>query len=210
MNGNTMPDNAFYRILWDFDHPDFVRLCGRLHPEKFIKQVVSAGFDCVGLFAKDSLGQSLYPTQHGFRHPGLSMDMLGSLTQAAKAAGLTVIAYYNGTQDTYQATQWLIRRLLPRQILETDAAEIVEVALARQNHRVICHFINYANEKGYSTRQLPDYIPPIFNIKTTLNLGVFRKATCYPGGTALPLASQGERVSFSLPRLDIHNWVVLD
>jgi hypothetical protein len=108
------------------------------------------------------------------------------------------------------AVLWMVRRLLPDPLLDTDAPPTVEIALARQPNRILCHVINYANEKGYSLRQLPEFVAPIFDIGITLRAGNVIRVTCYPGGQPLEFTRSGHAVSFRLPRLDIHSIITLE
>ena len=86
----------------------------------------------------------------------------------------------------------------------------MEIALASQEGRILCHVINYGNEKGYSLRQLPEYVAPIFNIGITLRLNRVSEVTCYPGGEMLEFSQRTGAVFFRLPRLDIHSIVALE
>ena len=125
MRARQGPSDCFHRILWDCDHPGFVELFRELDPPDFVRQVRAAGFECVGFFARDSLGQSLYPTDIGHRHPGLFRDFLGEMTAAAQAEGLTVIAYVNATQDPWHARtrpEWAERSAGEREGVAAEAA----------------------------------------------------------------------------------------
>jgi hypothetical protein len=105
---------------------------------------------------------------------------------------------------------WLVRRMLPRQLIETDAPPTVEVALTRQGRRILCHVVNYANEKGYSLRQLPEFVPPLFDLGFTVWAEHVDRVTVQPGSQPLPFTRQDACVSFRLPRLDLHAVIVLE
>lgn len=83
------------KIHFDMHTPGNIPDIGKdFDPDRFARELKSAGFDAVGFFAKCGYGWSYYPTKIGMMHPGLNYDLFGKGVAAMKKQNLKVIAYY--------------------------------------------------------------------------------------------------------------------
>ena len=93
--------------------PDFNMLDKDFSPVKFVKRVLSTGADSVCLFSKCHYGYSYYSTKIGYPHPGLKIDLLGTLSREFKAQNpdIPVFVYYNlrfSPVDNKLHPEWLL------------------------------------------------------------------------------------------------------
>jgi hypothetical protein len=98
----------------------------------------------------------------------------------------------------------LIARLDPQPQLQTDAHPLVEMSLMRQNGRTLLHLINLS---GHSQT---GYFPPVPMTGIHIEIaGAFTSAKTLRDPGALPLQPKGAYTSFTLPRLNDYELVIL-
>ncbi len=93
--------------------PDFTMLKKKFSPKIFVERVLLTGADSVCIFSKCHYGYSYYPTGFGYPHPGLKIDLLGSLSREFKrqASEIPVFVYYNlrfSPVDSNLHPEWLL------------------------------------------------------------------------------------------------------
>ncbi|HEY3398429.1 MAG TPA: alpha-amylase family protein [Armatimonadota bacterium] len=96
------------RLHLDFHNPAGVPdLCAEFDPAEFAETIARAGFDSATVFAQDSQGHGYFPTEVGVRHPQLTRDLLGEMTQALHAHDITVGSYISVGCSSYARPEWL-------------------------------------------------------------------------------------------------------
>lgn len=64
--------------------------------EKFTDRIKDCGVDYLTFHARDNLGMAYYNTKLGIRHPSLTYDLFGKLSEACQRKGIALTAYLNG------------------------------------------------------------------------------------------------------------------
>ncbi len=78
-------------------------LLSQFDAKSMIAEFKKTHAEVIVAFAKDHHGHAYYPTDIGYRHPSLTVDMLGELTSEAKKEGIKVIAYFSIGWDNWAA-----------------------------------------------------------------------------------------------------------
>ena len=104
--------------------PDALMLCDDFSAAEFVHGIIATGADSVCVFSKCHYGYSYYPTEIGHPHPGLKIDLLGTLAREFKrqAPKMPVFVYYNlrfSPVDSNLHREWTITK-------PTDASQEVE------------------------------------------------------------------------------------
>ena len=101
------------RLLSDWQMPDFLEKL-EIDVEYFADKLEDVGAQVVQFTAKNSFGNSLYPTKIGRQHPTVvgGRDLFGEICSAVKRRGIGIIGYFNVLLDYDTAgerEQWLQR-----------------------------------------------------------------------------------------------------
>jgi hypothetical protein len=98
----TLP---FRHIHLDFHtSPAITGVGSDFNAEEFARTLKDAAINSITVFAKCHHGMSYYPTKVGVRHPHLTGDMLGGMTESCRRAGIRIAAYIS---TMYDQRAWL-------------------------------------------------------------------------------------------------------
>ena len=90
----------FRHIHLDFHtSPEVPDVGADFNAEEFVRTLTDASVNSITIFAKCHHGMSYYPTQVGFRHPGLKADLVGEMIEACHRAGILVPVYLSTMYD---------------------------------------------------------------------------------------------------------------
>ncbi|MBQ9771138.1 MAG: alpha-L-fucosidase [Lentisphaeria bacterium] len=90
----------FYDNHTHFDNPDVGK---DFDAEYFTDQLKRCGADYLGFHARCNQGMAYYDTKIGIKHPALTYDLFGQLTEACARKGIAVAAYLNGGISNMEA-----------------------------------------------------------------------------------------------------------
>lgn len=90
---HTVKYGMFYDNHTHIDNPDVGK---DFDAEYFTDQLKRCGADYLGFHARCNQGMAYYNTKIGTRHPSLTYDLFGKLTEACQRKGIAVVAYLNG------------------------------------------------------------------------------------------------------------------
>jgi len=112
-----------------------------------------------------------------------------------------------------QALRWTSGRPCP---IETDAPMLVESVLWAKGRVRLVHLLNDVSSFGRSAAPNPEAfggfraeVLPVHDISLTVS-GAYGKATVYPGTGSLDAKIRDGKTTVVVPRLDIHQMVVLE
>lgn len=127
------------------------------------------------------------------------------------ASPLFATYYAQGNTIYRRLVENCIALLLSDPLLTTDAGPSVEVSLMAQPNRWLIHLVNYHTEKRGLSPEVIEEIPPRFQIGLKVRTP-FRpsRVSLAPGGEAVAWHANDEYVTVTVPRLDIHQIVVLE
>ncbi|HEY3396543.1 MAG TPA: alpha-amylase family protein [Armatimonadota bacterium] len=95
------------RLHLDYHNPAGIPdLAADFDPAEFAGTLRRAGFDSATVFAQDAHGHAYFPSAVGVPHPHLQRDLLGEMTAALHAEGLTAAAYVNTGCSDYADPDW--------------------------------------------------------------------------------------------------------
>jgi len=104
------------------------------------------------------------------------------------------------------------RRLLPNRLVETDGPSGLIATLNEQPepNRYVLHLLFYIPERRGQAFDTIEEVIPLHDVTVTLNLpGSVNAARCVPEETPIPMERDGDRVRFTVPRLDGHQMIEL-
>jgi len=91
---------TFRKVHLDYHVSNTLRnVAGELDAEKLAQAYAAAHVQALCIFAKDGLGNCMYYTDIGRRHPHLQRDYLGEFSAALKRHGLRVMVYFAPGSD---------------------------------------------------------------------------------------------------------------
>ncbi|MFK7692251.1 beta-galactosidase trimerization domain-containing protein [Paenibacillus sp. HJGM_3] len=104
-----------------------------------------------------------------------------------------------------------IRKLYPNPKVEVKAPLSVEVNVMRQREpsRLIVHLINVREDKAAGSKSFIEDVAAITNIRVSLGVQATR-VLLQPEGVELDFTCEQDRISFLVPRLEIHTAVVVE
>jgi len=209
----------------DFLRPTDPRL-GRGLPAMDI--VVQGGFLDVELLpGARSLARARHPlTDRQFSHapyapPDPAGDGWGDAV-VLNAVGAGKVAYVAAPlfaaffEHDYHDHRKLIVNLLDLllgddRLLRVGAGPSVEVTLMRQGERLIVHLVNYHAERRGGSQGTIEEIPPRFDIPVRVIAPErLSRVSLAPSGEELAYEREGRFVRLVVPRLDLHQMVVLE
>jgi hypothetical protein len=141
-------------------------------------------------------------------HPAASIRKLGR--------GKIAAVYFTFGQDyvktrTGVARQFLndlARQLFPKPIVEVKGSSDVDVVVNRLGGKLAVNLVNVAGPHQYEP--ILDSIPPIGPLDVTIRQQTKPvKVTLEPAGTALPFEYGGGEIHLTVPRVDIHEIIVV-
>jgi hypothetical protein len=103
----------------------------------------------------------------------------------------------------------LSRQLFPKPIVEVKGSNDVDVVVNRQSGRLMVNLVNTAGQ--HQTDPVVDSIPPVGPLDVTIRQTTKpAKITLEPAGTVLPFEYRGGEIRITVPRVDIHEIIVVD
>lgn len=100
--------------------------------------------------------------------------------------------------------------LLPERLVKVEGPHTLEVTVMRQENRHIIHLVNYAACKRGRAPECIEAIPPLFDVGLTIRTGAVRRVYQAPSGDALAFTQSVDNVRVRVPRIDIHQMIVLE
>ena len=95
MSARALLGPELLRLGIVFHWPSWERVSDGFDPDRYIRILRRIGIETVTVEAKDELGWSYHPTDHGIPHPRMVGDYYGQKHRLLKDNGFRVIAYFN-------------------------------------------------------------------------------------------------------------------
>jgi hypothetical protein len=103
----------------------------------------------------------------------------------------------------------LSRQLFPKPMVEVTGSNDVDVVVNRQNGKLMVDLVNTAGP--HRTQHVIDSIPPVGPLGVTIRQSMKpAKVTLEPVGTALPFEYRNGEIRLTVPRVEIHEIIVVD
>jgi hypothetical protein len=103
----------------------------------------------------------------------------------------------------------LVRQLFPNPMVEVTGSEDVEITVAKNHGKLLVNLVNVSGP--HQTEPVTDSIAPIGPVKLTIRMASRPSAiTIEPAGTPLPFAFAAGEVSLTVPRVEVHEIVVIE
>ncbi len=113
--GASQRNLPFRQIHLDFHTGGLIPDVGQdFHPQEFVAVLQRARVNSINIFAKCMHGYAYYDTKIAVRHPSLQGDLLGSMLDALRPAGIAANYYYCLTWDALAAARHPEWRILNR------------------------------------------------------------------------------------------------
>ncbi|MDF2659484.1 MAG: hypothetical protein K0Q94_2275 [Paenibacillus sp.] len=155
---------------------------------------------------------------HQHAHPALSTpDPAITVQTVGQGACLymagPIEASYWSSGSPWLRTVYLnsLRKLYPNPRVVVQAPLSVEVNVMRQRKlsRLIVHLINVREDKAAGSKSFIEEIAPVMNIKVSIG-GQASRVLLLPEGQELEFTKEQERISFVVPRMNLHAAVVVE
>lgn len=105
----------------------------------------------------------------------------------------------------------LVRQLFPQPLVEIAGSPAVDVTVTRLGAKLVIHLVNTSGAHWDSKKPLSDVIEPIGPIELALRPATRPgQITLQPGGQALSFIYQDGVARLTVPRVEIHNIVVVE
>jgi len=104
----------------------------------------------------------------------------------------------------------LVRELFPDPMVEVSGSHHVDVTLNRKAGALNVHLVNTAGPHSDPTVQVFDEIPPVGPLTVRIRHQKPSSVRLEPGGDRLPYRESQGRIEVRVPRLDIHQVVVVE
>ena len=128
--------------------------------------------------------------------------------------GWSVFAEYAeaGALIAKRMVQYALDRLLGEEkLLKTDLGAQGVVTLMEQDERYVNHLLYAVPVKRGSGVEIIEDIQPVYHVNVSLKLPEkIRRVYLAPSGEKLPFRRENGRISFTLPKLECHQMVVLE
>jgi hypothetical protein len=128
--------------------------------------------------------------------------------------GWSVFAEYAeaGALIAKRMVQYALDRLLGEEkLLKTDLGAQGVVTLMEQKERYVNHLLYAVPVKRGSGVEIIEDIQPVYHVNVSLKLPEkIRRVYLAPSGEKLPFRRENGRISFTLPKLECHQMVVLE
>jgi len=120
--------------------------------------------------------------------------------------------YLNGrTAVARDFLQAVVRELYPDPLVEVTGSHHVDVSLRRNHGRLVLNLVNTAGPHEQEKQYVFDDIPPVGPLTIHLRLAKAPQSiTRQPSGEALPFRYHDGRASVRLPRLEVHEALVVE
>jgi hypothetical protein len=143
--------------------------------------------------------------------PAASLTRLGRGQVAATCFAFSQ-GYLNGRSDTARAfLNDLARQLFPQPLVEVTGSPKVDVSVNRLNGRLAVNLVNTAGPHADTQSPIHDAIPPVGPLSITIRAPQKpARVALEPGGRPLPFEYRNGQARLTLPRLDIHEVVVVE
>jgi len=142
-------------------------------------------------------------------------DIAASITTYGK--GKIAAAYLNlgerylaaATSVARNFVHGLARELFPRPLVEVTGSMYVDLSVNRIGGKLAINLVNTAGPHADPHVYVYDEIPPVGPLEIRIRSGCTpKKVTLEPGGRELSYVTNGDAITLTLPRLEIHNVVV--
>ncbi len=150
-------------------------------------------------------------------------DVRGDADPAASIATLgkgRIAAVYFSLGERYTNTQtsvardWLaalVRHLVPEPLVEVQGSHLVEVVVRRSQDRLAVHLLNGAGPHANPAVSVLDEVPPLGPLTVTIRTANKpQKVVLQPANTPLEFRYDQGLLSTTVPRLEIHDVIVVD
>lgn len=105
----------------------------------------------------------------------------------------------------------LVRALFPDPLVEVKGSHGVDVAVNRIDGKLAVNLVNTAGPHANENVYVSDDIPPLGPLEVTIRSGTRPgKVTLEPAGQELPYAFRDGKIRLTLPRLEIHDIIVVE
>jgi hypothetical protein len=102
----------------------------------------------------------------------------------------------------------LARELFPKPMVEVRGSTDVDVTLARNQGQLLVNLVNTGGP--HQTAGIIEAIPPVGPLAVTIRQPTMpAKVILEPGGKSLPFDYRADEIQLTLPRLEIHNIIVV-
>jgi len=105
-----------------------------------------------------------------------------------------------------------LRLLLPEPLVRLEAPTTTLATLNEQaaEKRYVLHLLHYIPERRGQDFDIVEDVIPIFDVEVSVKVPKkVRDVVCVPGGEPLPFTHKGDRVDFTLPKLEGHQMIAL-
>jgi hypothetical protein len=120
--------------------------------------------------------------------------------------------YLNQRSETSRAfLNELARRLFPKPLVEVKGSSDVDVAVARLGNRLVVNLVNTAGPHADVQDPIHDSIPPVGPLEIAVRAEKKpSRITLEPGSQPLSFEFRDGAAQLKLPRLEIHNAIVVE
>ncbi len=118
----------------------------------------------------------------------------------------------HGTRTYKQLVLNALAMLLPEPLVITNAPSTARLTLTKQaeHKRTILHLSHYVPEQRSREIATIEEALPLHDVDCNLRATGVKRVTLEPGGTALDFEQRGERILFTVPRVEGHTMAVLE
>ena len=105
----------------------------------------------------------------------------------------------------------LARELFPRPLVAVTGSHNIDVCVNRINGKLAVNLVNTSGPHANKDVYVYDEIPPIGPVEIIVrDVSHANRVTIQPGGHTVEFQRQNDEISFVLPKLDIHQVIILD
>jgi len=162
-------------------------------------------------------GAKAWGALHNANDPSSPTQAAGSI--ARYGAGRIAATYFNYGQAYSRGAMHrmrdyihgLVRELFPAPMVEVQGSHNVDVTVNRLGNRLAVNLVNTSGPHADAEVHAFDEIPPVGPLQVKIRYGQRpRRVTLQPAGTGVDYAFNEGEITFTLPRLELHEIIVID
>jgi hypothetical protein len=121
-------------------------------------------------------------------------------------------SYLEGTSHVAREfLEGLVRELFPEPLVVVKGSHYVDVTVNRKDGKLTVNLVNTAGPHADALIWAFDQIPPVGPLDVTIRHGAKpTRVTLEPAGKELPYAYEDGKVTLAIPRLEIHDVIVVE
>ncbi|MBQ8840199.1 MAG: hypothetical protein IJ004_02640 [Clostridia bacterium] len=146
-------------------------------------------------------------------NPATKLDSLSVTTPYGKGTITTIgfdigSQYLSAAQFTHRELMKKITSLYDPIVKIESALGRLEIVVTKKDNKTMIQLVNAGGTHADSASTTDDYIPPVLDIKLSINAPNAKALVLQPEGTLLPMehASNGRLIT-TIPRIDIHSII---